>query len=117
MGRIASDAGSYYPEQTPANNAQKTRILYKLAEVRGLAGDISGVHEARAEYFILVGALDRARRQLGLAAKLVEADFKRHSVVKQRLRDIVNARAFRVLSRQVLKSIIRCKDVSALESL
>ena len=63
-------------------------IWYKLAEVRGLAGDISGVHEARAEYFILVGALDRARRQLGLAAKLVEADFKRHSVVKQRLRDI-----------------------------
>ena len=63
-------------------------IWYKLAEVRGLAGDISGVHEARAEYFILVGALDRARRQLGLAAKLLEADFKRHSVVKQRLRDI-----------------------------
>lgn len=63
-------------------------IWYKLAEVRGLAGDISGVHEARAEYFILVGALDRARKQLGLAAKLVEADFKRYSVVKQRLRDI-----------------------------
>ena len=64
-------------------------IWYKLAEVRGLAGNISGVHEARAEYFILVGALDRARRQLGLAAKLVEADFKRHSIIKQRLRDIV----------------------------
>lgn len=63
-------------------------IWYKLAEVRGLAGDISGVHEARAEYFILVGALDRARKQLGLAAKLVDADFKRLSVVKQRLRDV-----------------------------
>lgn len=63
-------------------------IWYKLAEVRGLAGNISGVHEARAEYFILVGALDRARKQLGLAAKLVEADFKRLSVIKQRLRDI-----------------------------
>ena len=65
-------------------------IWYKLAEVRGLAGNISGVHEARAEYFILVGALDRARKQLGLAAKLVVADFKRLSIVKQRLRNIAN---------------------------
>ena len=71
-------------EQRP----EDPHIWYKLAEVRGLAGDISGVHRARAEYFILVGALDMARKQLGLAAKLVEADFKQLSVVKQRLRDL-----------------------------
>jgi len=63
-------------------------IWYKLAEVRGLAGDISGVHEARAEYFILIGALGEAKRQLEFAAKLVAADFKRLSVVKQRLLDL-----------------------------
>ena len=65
-------------------------IWYNLAEVRGLAGNISGVHEARAEYFILVGALDRARKQLSLALKLVKADFKRLSIVKQRLQDIAD---------------------------
>ncbi|MDA8935639.1 M48 family metalloprotease [Porticoccaceae bacterium] len=63
-------------------------IWYRLAEVRGLAGNISGVHEARAEYFILVGALDMAREQLTLAAKLVAADFKRSAIVRQRIRDI-----------------------------
>ena len=87
--------GAHHYEQAAIvlNQLSKQRpedphIWYKLAEVRGLAGDISGVHEARAEYFILVGAMDRARKQLGLAAKLLDADFKRLSVVKQRLRDI-----------------------------
>jgi predicted Zn-dependent protease len=65
-------------------------LWYRLAEVRGLAGNISGVHEARAEYFILVGAFDLAREQLGLATKLVAADFKRSAIVSQRLRDVVS---------------------------
>ena len=63
-------------------------IWYKLAEVRGLAGDISGVHKARAEYFILIGAFERAKQQLNLAAKLLAYDFKQHSIIKQRVIDI-----------------------------
>lgn len=63
-------------------------IWYKLAEVRGLAGDISGVHRARAEYFILVGAFERAKQQLNLAAKLLAYDFKQVSIIKQRLIEI-----------------------------
>ena len=63
-------------------------IWYKLAEVRGLAGDISGVHKARAEYFILIGAFERAKQQLNLAAKLLAYDFKQLSIIKQRLIDI-----------------------------
>jgi predicted Zn-dependent protease len=63
-------------------------IWYKLAEVRGLAGDISGVHRARAEYFILVGAFERAKKQLTLATKLLAYDFKQVSIIKQRLIEI-----------------------------
>ncbi len=63
-------------------------IWYKLAEVRGLAGDISGVHRARAEYFILIGAFENAKKQLNLAAKKVAYDFKYLSVIKQRLIEI-----------------------------
>jgi predicted Zn-dependent protease len=63
-------------------------VWYRLAEVRGLAGNISGVHQARAEYFILVGAFDKAREQLTLALKLVVLDFKRSAIFRQRLRDI-----------------------------
>ena len=48
---------------------QDPMIWYRLAEVRGLAGNISGLHQARAEYFILIGVFDKAREQLRLAAK------------------------------------------------
>jgi predicted Zn-dependent protease len=61
-----------------------------LAEVSGLAGDISGVHRARAEYFVLVGAFDRARKQLSKAASLVANDFKQSAIVRQRLRDLAD---------------------------
>ena len=63
-------------------------VWYQLAEVRGLAGNISGVHQARAEYFILVGAFGKARDQLSLAVKLVALDFKRSAIIRQRLQDI-----------------------------
>ena len=69
--------------------SQDPMIWYRLAEVRGLAGNISGVHQARAEYFILVGGFDMAREQLTLAAKLVVADFARSAIIRQRLRDVV----------------------------
>ena len=65
-------------------------IWYRSAEVRGLAGNISGVHEARAESVILVGAFTLARAPLSLALKLVLAAFQRSSVLMTRLRTVVN---------------------------
>lgn len=65
-------------------------IWYQLAEARGLAGNISGVHQARAEYFILVGAFGKAREQLTLAVKLVAMDFKRSAIIRQRLKDVAS---------------------------
>ena len=63
-------------------------IWYQLAETSGLAGDIPGVHVARAEYFILTGIYDKARQQLGYAQKLVARDFKQSATIRQRLRDL-----------------------------
>ena len=63
-------------------------IWYRLAEVRGLAGNISGLHQARAEYFILIGVFDKAREQLSLAASMVQEDFKQSAIIRQRLRDL-----------------------------
>lgn len=45
-------------------------VWYLLAEAHGLAGDIVGVHQARAEFFILTGVLDKAHKQLGYALPL-----------------------------------------------
>jgi predicted Zn-dependent protease len=70
--------------------SEDPNIWYRLAEVSGLAGDISGVHRARAEYFVLVGAFDLARKQLAKAASLVASDFKQSAIVRQRLRDLAD---------------------------
>jgi predicted Zn-dependent protease len=63
-------------------------VWYQLAEVRGLAGNISGVHQARARYFILNGVFDQARDQLGYARKLLTSDFKQTAIIDQQLRDL-----------------------------
>jgi beta-barrel assembly-enhancing protease len=61
-------------------------IWYLLAEVNGLAGNILGVHEARAEYFILNGVYDRAQIQLRNALKLTSANTYRTALLEERLK-------------------------------
>ena len=45
-------------------------LWYWLAEVQGLAGNRFGLHQSRAEYFFLNGAMKPALEQLDLALKL-----------------------------------------------
>ncbi|MEX2469489.1 MAG: M48 family metalloprotease [Pseudohongiellaceae bacterium] len=49
-------------------------LWYELAETWGQAGSIGKVHQARAEYFQLVGDYSRAREQLQFALRLVTED-------------------------------------------
>jgi predicted Zn-dependent protease len=67
-------------------------LWYLLAEVQGLAGNIVGLHRSRAEYFILVNALDSAERQLSYAQNFVGNDFATSSLINERLRDIQDMR-------------------------
>ena len=46
-------------------------VWYNLAETAGLAGNITGVHLARAEYFFLHGSYHRAIQHLEYAQRLV----------------------------------------------
>lgn len=64
------------------------QIWFELAETSGLAGDIAGVHRARAEYFALIGVFDKARNHLGYARRLQEQDFRQVALIDQRLRDL-----------------------------
>jgi predicted Zn-dependent protease len=68
-------------------------LWYLLAEVQGLAGDIVGLHQSRAEYFILNGNLDQAEKQLGYALKLTRGDFLTSAKINQRMADIAQMRA------------------------
>lgn len=61
-------------------------VWYLLAEVNGLAGNILGVHEARAEYFILNGVYDRAQIQLRNALKLTKNNAYRTALIEERLK-------------------------------
>lgn len=67
-------------------------LWYLLAEVQGLAGNIIGLHQSRAEYFILNGILDQAEKQLRYASKLVKTDYTTGAKISQRLRDVADMR-------------------------
>lgn len=63
-------------------------VWYLLAETHGLAGNIVGVHQARAEYFVLNGVLDKAEKQLGYALPLVRGDNVTTTKIEERIKQI-----------------------------
>lgn len=65
-------------------------VWYLLAEVHGLAGNILGVHRARAEYFILNGVYDKAQKQINNALKLSKGNFHMTALLRERLKDVRN---------------------------
>jgi len=67
-------------------------LWYLLAEVEGLSGNIIGLHQSRAEYFILNGNLDQAQKQLQYALKLTRGDYLTSAKINQRLADIAEMR-------------------------
>jgi len=67
-------------------------LWYLLAEVQGLSGNIVGLHQARAEYFIRNGILDQAEKQLNYALKLSGKDYPTTARINQRLQDIAKMR-------------------------
>jgi predicted Zn-dependent protease len=67
-------------------------LWYLLAEIQGLSGNIIGVHQSRAEYFILHGNLDQAEKQLNYALKQTHTDYVTNAKINQRIRDIGDLR-------------------------
>lgn len=66
-------------------------LWYMIAETQGQAGDISKVHQARAEYFILVGDFRSAREQLRYALRIEndrEENIPLISRLRQRITDV-----------------------------
>lgn len=59
-------------------------LWFRLAEVQGQAGNISKVHQARAQYFVLIGDYRSARDQLNYALR-VESDSNAAPAVSARL--------------------------------
>jgi predicted Zn-dependent protease len=51
-------------------------LWFQQAETRGLSGNIIGLHQARAEYFALVGDYDQALEQLDFARRRANDNFQ-----------------------------------------
>ncbi|VXB75814.1 putative beta-barrel assembly-enhancing protease [Pseudomonas sp. 8AS] len=75
------------------NELLKTRphdpdVWYQVAEIRGLAGNIIGLHQARAEFFALVGDYDQALSQLDLAKRRASSNFPLASRIDARQQEL-----------------------------
>lgn len=72
-----------------ATRADDHHLWAMLAETQGQAGNISEVHQARAEYFRLLGDFRNARQQLQFALR-IEVDNGSGGAVEARLRERIN---------------------------
>ncbi|WP_277051774.1 M48 family metalloprotease [Zestomonas thermotolerans] len=63
-------------------------IWYQAAETRGQSGNIVGLHQARAEYFALVGDYDQAIEQLDFAKRRSNGNFQLAARIDARQREM-----------------------------
>ena len=82
----AYDRAGYYSEaaallsQHSRNKPSDAHLWYELAEVQGQAGDRLGLHQSRAEYFRLNGAMKQGLEQLSLALPLARDNVTRERI-------------------------------------
>lgn len=80
-------------ERHAINRPDDHHLWYLIAETQGMAGDISKVHQARAEYFILVGDFRSAREQLTFALRIETGRDNNHPLIarlRQRVMEVEN---------------------------
>ncbi len=65
-------------------------IWFEVAEIRGLANDIIGLHEARAEFFSRVGDYTQAIEQLDYARRRASNNFPRAARIDARQQTLIN---------------------------
>ena len=63
-------------------------VWYDLAEAQGLADDILGLHQSRAEFFFLTGNIDDAINHLQRARKMAGTNFALRAKLDQKLADM-----------------------------
>ncbi|SDI29506.1 Putative Zn-dependent protease, contains TPR repeats [Pseudomonas flavescens] len=64
-------------------------VWYQVAEVRGLSGNTIGLHQARAEFFALVGDFNQAIEQLDFAKRRASNNFQLASRIDARQKELV----------------------------
>lgn len=85
-----AEAADYLRDLT-RQNPEREDYWLRLAEAEGQARNIVGVHRARAEYDILVGDLESARRQLRQAQEKMSSNTPSRKIVNERLLEVSEA--------------------------
>lgn len=80
-------------DELVARRSKDPNIWYQVAEVRGLTGDVAGLHQARAEYFALTGDYEQAFEQLDYA-KRRSSNFQTAARVDARLQQLREEKRF-----------------------
>ena len=70
--------------------AKDPDVWYQVAEVRGLSGNTIGLHQARAEYFALVGDFNQAIEQLDYAKRRASNNFQMASRIDARQKELID---------------------------
>ena len=65
-------------------------IWYQVAEIRGQTGNIIGLHQARAEYFALVGDYPQAIEQLNFAKRRAASNFPLAAKIDARQKQLMD---------------------------
>ncbi len=88
--RAYNEAGRVMEDHANVRSSDH-HLWYQLAETWGQAGEISKVHQSRAEYFVLIGDYRSAREQLQFALRIEsENDINpaEEARLRQKIRDI-----------------------------
>lgn len=78
------EAADVYHSQT-IRRPNDVLVWYEYSETLGLAGEILELHKARAQYFMLVGAYQRAIRQLQYAKREVQGNAIELAILDQKI--------------------------------
>ncbi|MCB0385929.1 MAG: tetratricopeptide repeat protein, partial [Bdellovibrionales bacterium] len=91
-GKLQTQAGKI--KESEANllagsklKPEEPSVWYELAEVHGLARNIVALHQARAEYYFLMGRYKDAISQLELAQTKNQGAYPASTVIEQRLQE------------------------------
>jgi predicted Zn-dependent protease len=87
QGRVADAEKAL--ENLLKSRADDPDVWYMVAETRGQNGNIIGLHQARAEYFALVGEFDQAIQQLDLAKRRAANNFQLASRIDARQKEML----------------------------
>jgi predicted Zn-dependent protease len=71
------------------SRSKEPDVWYQVAEVRGLSGNTIGLHQARAEFFALVGDYTQAIEQLDFAKRRAVNNFQLASRIDARQRELM----------------------------